>query len=55
MMYEETMQGGYARARAMRGRYRAAPREERIRGGEMGKALLLVLGMVTMMMVIAFA
>lgn len=55
MKYEEPMQGGYARARAMRGRYRAAPREERIRDDDMVKALLLVLGMVTMMMVIAFA
>ena len=36
-------------------KYRSTPREIAIRDDDMVKALLLVLGMVTMMMVIAFA
>lgn len=46
--------GGHARARALRGRYRAAPREIAIRGEDMAKCMAFLLGMVTLVMVIAF-
>ena len=48
------MEDGNARARALRGRYRAAPRVQAIRGDDMTKCLLMMAGLVTLMMLIAF-
>lgn len=48
------MEDGNARARALRGRYRAAPRVQAIRGEDMVKCMAFLLGMVTLVMVIAF-